>query len=518
MDAANAAAHSGKVSRNLNRLKDFAAEGFLEDLTRLKAANGAEKSGFCILSSGLDALCVRAALIDAARDTIDIQYYLFHDDASGSWLAEKLLQAADRGVKVRVLIDDINLFRRELKVGLVDRHENIEVRRFNPFTTRHERGVLRWTEMAWNFTRANRRMHNKSLIVDNVAAVIGGRNIGDEYFEIHPHLDFFDLDLLAVGPIADELRRSFEGYWNSRWVRPISRFKRARAKANNEIHRLRRYFRRLQQPLFSRAYAEKIAAWDFPRRLKDGNVAFVWDAATVVADPPEKVRGVHDQPFLYDVLRESMTRTETELNIVSPYFIPGREGVAAFEQLRERNVAVSVLTNSLSSNNWPVVHSGYSRYRAPLLRSGVTLFELKRSPAWLSPGAFRWFRPRFGSSSGACLHAKYFVFDRKTVFVGSFNLDPRSILFNTELGLLIESRELAEQLATLSDAAMSPAAAYRVEFRGKKNVFGFLLPPKLAWISEEEGVTRRYEREPKASRLRCFLVWLLAWLPIEKYL
>lgn len=514
------------TGRAVSRSASTALDGFMPgDLLNslILEAKEAEpgKSGFALLSSGLDALCARAALIDGATSTIDIQYYLFHDDASGSWLAEKLLQAADRGVKVRVLIDDVNLLNRAVKIALVDLHPNIEVRRFNPFTTRHHQGILKWAELAFNFTRANRRMHNKSLVVDELATVFGGRNVGDEYFEVHSNLNFFDLDLLAVGPVVRDIRRSFDLYWNSRYVKPLSRVSRASAKLGMRVKKLRKYFRRFQKPLFSERFADRIAAWDFPARFKHGHIRMYWDTARIVADPPEKADEVTGgSPFLFEELRRSITAVESELRVVSPYFIPGNKGIGLIEDLRNRGIRLSVLTNSLGSNDLSLAHSGYCRYRVPVLNCGVELYELKRdlsdSPA--RRGLRRWFKWSFSGTTGASLHAKYFVFDRRQVFVGSFNLDPRSIFFNTEMGVFIECPDLAAQLLELIDDAVHSEAAYRLELDEPRRFLGFPLPRRIRWVDVHDGEVRAFDHDPGTGFFRRLLIILLTWLPVEKYL
>jgi putative cardiolipin synthase len=415
------------------------------------------------------------------------------------------MRAADRGVRVRLLLDDTTAMGKDAKIAVLASHPRIEVRVFNPSAGRSSSAWL--FSAAADFDRINHRMHNKMFVADNQAGVVGGRNIGDEYFGAREGENFADLDLLAIGPVVQELSRSFDEFWNSEWAYPIE-----------VLHTAKPDPAALEQGTAMLAahrsdagdsdYAKRLRDSDLLQRLYKHELPLVWAPARIVYDRPEKA-GSEGQPAddlkLGPQLKTAVTEPRSEFLISSPYFIPGERGVASFRQLREKGVRVRIVTNSFAGNDVALVHSGYARYRKDLLKLGVELYELKPSLA----AAPEQDRERFGSS-GASLHAKAFIIDREQVFVGSLNLDPRSLDLNTELGFVVESRELADMLARQFDELVQPAYTYRLK----------LEPPDgdLVWVSEESGREVRYTRDPEVGFWRRFSTWFLSIFAPESLL
>lgn len=453
-------------------------------------------SGLYVLGPGLDAFAARILLVQAAERAVDVQYYIFHDDVTGRALLSSLLAAADRGARVRLLLDDIGSAGIDPLIAAADAHPNLEVRLFNPV----RRGaLLRLLDLLSRPFRLNHRMHNKMLAVDGAGAVVGGRNIGDEYFDASEGVNFADLDLLAFGPVLPQLGESFDLYWNSRYAVPATTFRSLRAgpEASDE---LRAELTEHVEESRSSPYAERLRSSTLVRDTADGTVEVIWAPTRAVADLPEKIeaRGTDlERTLLSTRLGPLFRDAETELLIVSPYFIPGDSGTDYLRAARERGVRVRILTNSLAATDVPAVHAGYKRYRKRLLEAGVELYELKRSGPRLREAE----RSGLLGSSSASLHAKTFGFDRRTVFVGSLNLDPRSIDLNTELGLVVESVELAEHQATGFERLTGPEFSWRLS----------LDDGDLVWEAGEE----RHTREPDTGWWSRFSVGLLGLLPIE---
>src|SRR6266581_4003074 len=337
-----------------------------EDLTRLErwiaprvAANGGgdpPRSAFRLLPTGLEAFVARAVLIELAERTLDLQYYIFHPDQTGSLIIDRLIAAADRGVRVRVLLDDWGTLDKkdELVAGL-DAHQNIEIRVFNPYV--HRSGLHRLGELLTSFTRVNRRMHNKQFIADGVATILGGRNIGDEYFGVG-ELDFQDVDVLGAGPIARQSTTSFETYWNSQFAVPITQlgtfapdpttFPAARAQLRDRCDGLR-------DSLYTRALTES----ELARDLRADDLHVHWADARVIADPPDKLTtppGTRRDEYLRGQIAPHVRATRSQLLVVSPYFVPGKQGVAIFGERRRAGVSIKVLTNSLAATDVWLVH------------------------------------------------------------------------------------------------------------------------------------------------------------------
>ena len=472
-------------------------------------------SGVHPLVRGTDAFVARLVLAAGADRSLDVQYYIWRSDITGRILLDHLLSAADRGVRVRLLLDDLGTAADDVHLLFLDEHPNIEVRVFNPIAARGARGL----GMLVDFGRVNRRMHNKSLTADNQVTIVGGRNIGDEYFEASSGLDFGDLDVVAVGPVVQQVSDSFDQYWNSVSAIPVAVLASATL-TKGQIEGGRALLREYSDSQRSSAYAEALRDSALAGDLKGGTLNLYWCKAETLYDDPAKVTESPDEQRTHMLPRLGRITgsTQHELLVVSPYFVPGKAGVEYFRALRSRGVQVTVLTNSLAATDVSAVHAGYSRYRRPLLEAGVELYEMK-------PGARRpenEGQRKGGSGSGlrgssrASLHAKVFAFDRKSVFVGSLNLDPRSVQLNTEIGVVFESPELATVVAEEFISAFS-RSAYCLELVAGDARSGDSRK-RLEWVERQDNGEVRYRSEPQAGAWRRLGVWFMSWLPIESQL
>ncbi len=467
-----------------------------------------DASGFILLDSGMDALSSRLWLAGQAEKTLDVQYYIFHGDRTGAVVADALLQAANRGVRVRVLLDDIYVHEHETGILALDSQPNMEVRVFNAFRHRGKNPLIRLSQFFVDGDRLNRRMHNKLFIADNQFGITGGRNIGDEYFQAHEEFGFVDLDVLTSGPVVAEMSRAFDDFWNSQAVVPVRAIP-GYNKARQQLPRLGEALSNARKSMEATPYWKELQARPLSAQMQSGEFHWLDGVAHTVFDPPDKIDGdSHISDLLLGQLIGLRVDPEEELLIVSPYFVPGKIGMDWFAYLRARNVKVKVLTNSLAANDVPLVHAGYARYREPLLEMGVELFELKPLPN-TSPKK----KNLAGSgSSRSSLHAKTFVFDRKRAFIGSFNFDPRSALLNTELGLVIDSPIIAQIVALMSEQGMAPLNSHRLSLQGKDD------ERKIVWTSETNQGPVGTDGEPNATRWQRFMMEMLMLLPIEENL
>ncbi len=446
-------------------------------------------TGVTPLGSGADAFAARILLADTAVSSIDAQYYIWHGDLTGSLLLDALRRAADRGVRVRLLLDDHGTSGLDTEIAQLDAHENAEVRLYNPFNLRR----LKMLSYGFDFFRLNRRMHNKSFTADGLATIVGGRNIGDEYFGIGPTPLFVDLDVLAVSEIVPEVAADFDRYWASPSVHPAGAI--VEATGGDPISdRLACWH---DDPQFYE-YKVILKASDIIAPLCRGTLDLEWTDAVLVSDDPVKGQGAVPRE---DLLTGQLTRTvgtiKRRFDGVTPYFVPGKAGVEAFATLEARGVEVRMLTNSLEATDVLPVHSGYAKRREAMLASGVALFELRRLATPDTPDDLGIF-----GSSGASLHAKTFAVDGARIFIGSFNFDPRSMQLNTEMGLLIDSKALANGLHAAFDGAFS-GLAWRVEAQNGE----------LAWVDPAAGTLTT--EEPGSSTFRSLALKVVGWLPVE---
>jgi putative cardiolipin synthase len=458
-------------------------------------------SGFRLLTRPTNALMSRIALADQAAEAIDVQTFLFNDDATGRLVAVRLLDAADRGVRVRLLVDAFYSPDPDL-VDALDAHRNIEVRLFNPFGSRDPGMLSTMGQMLMEFSRLNRRMHNKSFIVDNRVAIIGGRNIGNQYFDASGESNFRDLDLLAIGRVVRDASRAFDSYWNDETVVPASAY----GSEHNDAGSLAQLRARLDKNLrqFAQSdYAEAIVA-ELPHgatEVRPGE--WFWGPAELVSDQPEKVEARGDQPGLRigPRLQQVLDAAQSEVVMTTPYFVPGEAEVRHLLGLVGRGVDVSVLTNSLASTDHPTAHGAYSERRRPLVEGGVRLFELKPRPEQAPSEAAE------ESGGDVTLHAKSFVVDRRYVFVGSLNMDQRSKLLNTEMGVIVDNADLAKAVVDYFASATSPANAYEVVIESPGSA--------LRWATDDDGQRVLLKSEPGAGLRRRAKALLAKLLPVD---
>jgi putative cardiolipin synthase len=469
-------------------------------------------SGFRIITVGIDGFLARVQMIDAAERTLDLQYFIFRGDETGQLLTAALLRAADRGVRVRVLIDDGDTVAGDEQIMALDAHPAIAIRIFNPFAYRGHGRLRRHSEFLFNAPRLDYRMHNKLLVVDNAVALIGGRNIGNQYFQMDPESQFADDDVFAAGPIAGRLSATFDEYWNSQFAIPAEALgRKKRTAAALAVHREQASERPGEklQPLKGSGvdYVKRIATGEPYAGMISGQLPLVWAHAQVVCDSPDKKHvenGSLAGRLMTRPVGDAASKVESELLMVTPFYIPADEEVQLLKDLRQRKVRVRILTNSLESAPELVAQSGYMHYRVPLLEDGVELYEIRSLLGNARGSGQTAMLSRYGNYS---LHAKLFVFDRQKLFIGSMNFDQRSKRLNTEVGLIIDSPELARQTAVRFEAMAQPENSYVLELRPGSR-------PHLVWHTQEDGKAVDYVREPARSGWQRLEVKLLSLLPL----
>lgn len=457
------------------------------------------ESGFYVVNNGIDALALRLLMSKRAERSIDAQYYLIKDDTVGNLFIGSLLDAADSGVRVRLLVDDFLTKGLDAGMAAIDSHPNFEIRVFNPFARRSARAVDGLT----NFSRINRRMHNKSFTVDSQMTMVGGRNIADEYFGARKDVNFGDLDVLGIGPVVAEISNMFDSYWNHAAALPVPGFARMPDDPAAQLPGIRKKIAARRGQVENTHYAAAVQSQILTTLEKDASV-FTWAPYTVAVDSPDKIvkSKAEDAASILTPLIESLQSAERELLLISPYFVPLKTGIEAISALRDRDIEVVVITNSLAANNQKLVHGGYAPSRKPLLRAGVNIYEV-RADASISGSEYV-----AEESARATLHTKAFIVDRHQLFIGSFNFDPRSAFINTELGIIIDSPELAEKFAALVDQAL-PSKTWEVFL----NEDG-----KLRWRGLEDGREVILKKEPQTSAWGRFMARFYRMLPIRSQL
>ena len=448
-----------------------------------------------IQNGGWEAFAQRLALIETAQHSIDVQYYIWNGDRSGRFLAKRLFAAAERGVQVRILLDDINLDGREAMLATMDRHPRIDIRIFNPVPGRE--GFAKWVSVLSDFSRYNRRMHNKSFTVDGVLSIVGGRNIGDEYFDLSDSLNFRDRDVLVSGAVVEDIRESFLQYWNGPWSYPISVLS---ERISTDMQRLADTV----APEYRNHSPLPIGAEEATEFLSERMSKSRWVSARFVNDPavPDDADNTSEPKVVARSLAELAKEAERQVLVESAYLIFDDRQLTELKQLASRGIDIKTLTNSMASNDLLTNHSGYAARRRDMLTSGMQLYELKPDaplcvastddPARCAPTA------AYG------LHAKSVVFDRSIACIGSFNLNLRSTYLNTESLLVIDDAVIAEQLAGEIEEAMMEENSWRLE----------LQEGQLRWVSGAQS----WDSDPQTGRWERFKSQLLQLLPIEKYL
>lgn len=481
-------------------------------VARLSEKQGS-KSGFSALVNGLDAFAARVFLSRTAERSIDVQYYIWHNDDVGNLFAVELIKAAERGVRIRVLIDDVGLAATDEGLVSANAHPNIEIRLFNPVINRSWRMV----ESVFSFSRINRRMHNKSFTVDNQVTIVGGRNVGNEYYDADPDVNFSDFDVLAVGPVVQEVSGSFDKYWNSKFSIPVTEIINIPARP---VEELLKSTVEISEEYKSSPYVKALKKTDFIDHIKNGTLPLFWGEAHVVYDEPEKLKqSIANKDYnLLTKLNPLIGDIRKEFIIISPYFIPGKDGVEKVASLVDQGVSVKVLTNSLASTDVGIVYGSYSKYRIPLLVAGAELYEAKPDPKMLRKPKKKT-KTHFGSSSQSSLHSKVYTFDGKKVFVGSLNLDPRSVDINTEIGILFENEEFAERIADWWDREIKiHAYELQVLIEEIDDDWEIKKEKSLVWLEHSNSGVKKHIVEPYVGFWRRLGVSFLAMLPIESQL
>lgn len=460
------------------------------------AIDSPSESGFYLINDGIEALSLRVLLAARAESTIDAQYYLITDDETGTLFLNALLQAADRGVRVRFLIDDVLTGGYDLGMAALDSHPNFEVRAFNPFP----RGAR---NLSWltDFSRVNRRMHNKAFIVDNQVAIIGGRNIASEYFGANEVVNFGDLDALTVGPIVPEISEMFDQYWNSDFAVPANYVVGEPEDPEAALSLLHENFDAALNSLRSSPYGAVLQEQLLDNINAKANEELIFSEYNLIYDSPDKSDPelAEKAASMLPELASALTSAKEELIIITPYFVPSDEAIEGIKELIEDGVRVVIITNSLAANNHSVVHAGYMNSRIPLLSYGAELYEVIPDIELESSA-------RAGNSSAAgTLHIKAFLIDRRYIYLGSFNWDPRSININTEMGVIIDSEELG-QLSSQAIEAEIPQSSYKLILDENRDI---------RWLANENGEEVIYTKEPNTSwGLRAF-VKFVSWLPVR---
>jgi putative cardiolipin synthase len=459
------------------------------------------QSAFALLQHGPAALLARAVLADLATSAINVQYYIYEDDLTGILLTQRLLEAADRGVHVRLLLDDRNLRGSDFGLKLLSSHPQVEVRVFNPYRVRAR--WMRPLELLARFPQLQRRMHNKIFAVDGVTGIFGGRNIGDNYFDAHGKANFADFDVFVAGQLIGEATASFDAYWHHRLAVPVESLTAVEVSAADRAAGRRELGQRLDavgdlEERYERARAMLMEI------LEDPDATLTWAPAEFVADSPDKLDpGRPPASPVMDRLQTLWDEAASEVLIESAYFVPRRQGAAFIARQVEEGVRSRLLTNSLAANDVTPVHVGYAKYRRRLLKAGVELYEFQRRAARGSEEL-----AIAGGSSDASLHAKVAVFDRRITWIGSFNLDPRSAELNSELAIVIHSAELGRDAARLIERDLEPDRAWKVvlEPRGTGGL-------EMVWYGQRDGRLMRERSEPDATVWQRAVVNLVRWIP-----
>jgi putative cardiolipin synthase len=450
------------------------------------------QSGYLLLNTGEEAFIARLAFADVAERSIDAQYFIWKSDVSARIFTERLIRAAERGVRVRILVDDIHAGGKDLKIAALDTHPNIDVRLFNPFGNRSLR-ILRNVEFIFDLSRLSHRMHNKLFVVDNQVAIVGGRNIGNEYFGLNRKFNFHDLELLAAGPIVEDISEGFDTYWNSKWAVPISILD-GKYPTQEEAASLYQKLRSLVADQQDFPYDINFTKHTDMQTLDLFHDRLIWAKGEVIYDKPEKVIG-DVSSNLADVLKKVGENIQSEVLMSSPYLSPDPQVLEKPDIVTEQGITYRLLTNSLASTDSVPAHSIYAKYRKRLLQRGLEIYELR-------PDAMTRTIHNAGTVAQArlSLHAKAVVFDRKIVYVGSYNFNKAGRDLSMETGLIVYSPELAEQAIAIIEEDMKPENSWHVVLDEQNDTEKY--PNKnsgFVWITEKNGMKIQYDYEPGSN-------------------
>jgi putative cardiolipin synthase len=474
-------------------------------------------SAFRLVPTGVDGFLLRAQMIARAEQTLDLQYFIFRADETGKLLTDALLRAADRGVRVRLLIDDADNTGQDAQIEALDAHPNIEVRLYNPLAYRGNAQFLRWAEELIHRPRLDYRMHNKQMLVDNAIALVGGRNVGDDYFQVNPEGQLGDYEVFAGGPIVADLSKSFDEYWKTTSSIPVA------ALATGPIlpqaladYRRELTLHRQEKRADGTDYATRVLSGEPLAGTLGGRLPLLWARATLFYDTPEKGRvekGEKSGRLMRHAVLDAAAAARTEVIMISAFFVPGEDGMALFDDLHRRDVVARLLTNSIEANSEPAAAAGYMHYRRALLADEVQLYEIRALPGSVRGTGQNAIMSSYGNFG---LHTKLYIFDREKIFVGSMNFDQRSLHLNTEMGLMIESPELARQGAALFEGLAQPANSYHVLLapragRGLRTAAS----SHLVWSTLENGQLAEYTREPTRDDWQRLKINLISLLPLD---
>jgi len=476
-------------------LPDTADTRLGKTIEPLVAQRPPEQSGFYPINDGVDALTARLLLAQNADKSIDVQYYLIKKDIIGRVFVYSLLQAADRGVRVRLLVDDMFTAGYDTDLAALYSHPNFDIRIFNPF---HRGAAGKAQSALTGFGRINRRMHNKSFTVDNQITVVGGRNIADEYFGAREDAKFSDLDVIGIGPVVRDVSDMFDMYWNHATALPVPAFVKSLEDPEAALDALRAGLAGSMDEIRDSKYAEAVRV-KYLEYLEPGADLFEWAPYELVVDSPDKgiKAKAEEADSIVTPLVESIRAAERELILISPYFVPLKSGVEGLAALERRGVKVVVITNSLAANNQLTVHGGYAPSRKPLLAAGVEIYEARPDTDVAGTEFVD------ASSAKATLHTKAFVVDDAEVFIGSFNFDPRSANINTELGVIIRDPELAALYRSLINEGL------------REQTFEVFLNDAgdLRWRGYADGKEVIYDKEPETTWGQRVMAWFARIIP-----
>ncbi len=460
------------------------------------------ESAFRVISVGADGFRARVQMIDAAQRTLDLQYYIFRGDETGRMLTDRLSRAADRGVRIRILIDDGDTVAGDEQILRLLSHHSVELRIYNPTKYRGHVQFLRRLEFVLNARRLDYRMHDKLLVADNAAAIIGGRNIGNQYFQIDPESQFADDDVFAAGPIVPQLSRTFDEFWNSALAIPAEALGRPPGDS-----------RPPKPGAAGIDYAALLANGEPLAGIMSGKLPLAWAPAQLVYDSPDKkqvLSGKVPGALIVPEVEKAIRATQSEMLLITPYLVPSADELQALQELRRHAVRVRILSNSLESCPEIAAQSGYDKYRVPLLESGVELYEVR---ALLGSTRGSGQSARISRYGNYALHGKLYVFDRKKILIGSMNFDQRSQRINTEIGLIIGSPDIARQTALRFENMVKPENCYALALTP-----GASGASRLTWRTEENSRGVEFDREPARSGWQRLQAGLLALLPLGREL
>lgn len=498
--AANRPNASAVPSTALSPVEQTSLQRAIAEMSRTNP----QESGMRLLALGREALGLRMALADAAERTLDLQYYRIHDDRAAHAALAHVAAAAERGVRVRILLDDVHALGRDEPLSAFGSHPNVQVRVFNPFVLRGRFGLGHVVEFLGDSDRLGRRMHNKLFVADNAAAIVGGRNLGNEYFSINTGDTFVDLDLFVAGPVVRELSSSFDEFWNSRWSVPIESLD---WRLPRPVAVLFRELEHGHEQLHNSEYEVGLRQGRLDKLDLPAWPNLEWGTVTALLDRPAKLVTPINAPDTHmgPRIRELLQSANHEVLLISPYFVPGDEGVRLLTDLARAGIRVRALTNSLASNDVLAAHAGYARYRMPLLAGGVELYEM--NPGGHDPETHK---PRLHTSDSQPirLHTKAIIIDRRWLFIGSMNLDPRSNHLNTENGLLVDNRRLAGDQAALFDRLIESHVSFTLR----------IVDERLIWISRQEGAAVQFSTDPYATLGQRLAAELLSLIVDEELL